>query len=57
MDIIVSSRNVEVSPSLRPLAVEKIGRLDRYLEGMDRAEVPSRRSATPASSSARSARS
>src|SRR5262249_58911117 len=30
---------VEVSPALRDAVVEKIGRVDRYLEGMDRAEV------------------
>ncbi len=39
MDITVSSRHVEVSPSLREAAIDKIGRLERYLEGMDRAEV------------------
>lgn len=39
MDITVSSRHVEVSPSLREAAIDKIGRLERYLEDMDRAEV------------------
>jgi putative sigma-54 modulation protein len=39
VDISVSSRHVEVSPSLKSVAVEKIGRLDRYLDGMERAEV------------------
>ncbi len=39
MDIVVSSRHVEVSPSLRAAAIDKIGRLERYLEDMDRAEV------------------
>lgn len=39
MDITVSSRHVEVSPSLRAAAIEKVGRLERYLEDMDRAEV------------------
>src|SRR5687768_16819181 len=39
MDITVSRRHVELSESLRAVAVEKIGRLDRYLDGMDRAEV------------------
>jgi len=39
VDITVSSRHVEVSPSLREAAIDKIGRLDRYLDGMDRAEV------------------
>lgn len=39
MEITVSSRHTEVSDVLRQAAVEKIGRLSRYLEGMDRAEV------------------
>lgn len=39
MDISVSSRHVEVSPSLKQVTVEKIGRLERYLDGMERAEV------------------
>ena len=39
MDITVSSRHVEVSAALRAAAVEKVGRLERYLEDMDRAEV------------------
>ena len=39
MDITVSSRHVEVSPALRAAAVDKIGRLERYLDDMDRAEV------------------
>ncbi len=39
MDVTVSSRHVEVSPALREAVVEKIGRVERYLEGMDRAEV------------------
>lgn len=39
VDIAVSSRNVEVSASLKAVTVEKIGKLDRYLEGMDRADV------------------
>jgi putative sigma-54 modulation protein len=39
VDVTVSSRHVEVSPALRDAVAEKIGRLDRYLEGMDRAEV------------------
>jgi putative sigma-54 modulation protein len=39
VDISVSSRHVEVSPALRDAVVEKIGRVERYLEGMDRAEV------------------
>jgi putative sigma-54 modulation protein len=39
VDIAVSSRHVEVSPALREAVVEKIGRVARYLEGMDRADV------------------
>jgi putative sigma-54 modulation protein len=39
VEITVSSRHTEVSELLRASTVEKIGRLSRYLEGMDRAEV------------------
>ena len=39
MDIKVSGRHTEVSDALRDATVEKIGRLSRYLDGMDRAEV------------------
>ena len=39
MEITVSSRHTEVSDLLRESTVEKIGRLGRFLEGMDRAEV------------------
>lgn len=39
MEITVSARHTEVSDALREAAVEKIGRLSRFLEGMDRAEV------------------
>jgi len=39
VEITVSSRHTEVSETLRQATVEKIGRLDRFLEGMDRAEV------------------
>jgi putative sigma-54 modulation protein len=39
VDVAVSSRHMEVSPALRASVVEKIGRLDRYLDGMDRADV------------------
>jgi putative sigma-54 modulation protein len=39
LDITVSSRHVEVSAALRTAAIEKVGRLERYLEDMDRAEV------------------
>lgn len=39
MDITVSARHTEVSEPLRQLAIEKISRLSRFLEDMDRAEV------------------
>ncbi len=39
MEITVSGRHTTVSESLRRQAEEKIGRLDKYLAGMDRAEV------------------
>jgi putative sigma-54 modulation protein len=39
VEITVSGRHVEVPASLRAAAVEKIGRLEKYLEGMERAEV------------------
>lgn len=39
MEITVSSRHTEVSELLRASTVDKIGRLSRFLEGMDRAEV------------------
>lgn len=39
MDITVSARHTEVSEALHQATVEKIGRLVRFLEGMDRAEV------------------
>ena len=39
MDVSVSSRHIELSEALRAAAEEKIGRLDRFLEGMNRAEV------------------
>ena len=39
MDVSVSSRHIELSDALRAVAEEKIGRLDRFVEGMDRAEV------------------
>lgn len=35
----MSSRHVEVSAALRAAAIDKVGRLERYLEDMDRAEV------------------
>jgi putative sigma-54 modulation protein len=39
VEITVSSRHTEVSEALRASTIEKIGRLSRFLEGMDRAEV------------------
>jgi putative sigma-54 modulation protein len=39
LDVTVSSRHVELTAALRSAAEERIGRLSRYLEGMDRAEV------------------
>jgi putative sigma-54 modulation protein len=39
VEITVSARHTEVSPALRAAVEEKIGRLSRYLEGMDRADV------------------
>ena len=39
MDVTVSSRHVELTAALRSAAEERIGRLSRYLDGMDRAEV------------------
>ncbi|MEY2569709.1 MAG: putative sigma-54 modulation protein, partial [Acidimicrobiaceae bacterium] len=39
MEITVSSRHTEVSEPLRQSTIEKIGRLSRFLEDMDRAEV------------------
>jgi putative sigma-54 modulation protein len=39
VEITVSSRHTEVSELLRTSTVDKIGRLGRFLEGMDRAEV------------------
>ena len=39
MDVTVSSRHTDVPDNLRRVAEEKIGRLSRFLEGMERAEV------------------
>lgn len=39
MEITVSSRHTEVSEALRAASIEKIGRLSRFVEGMDRGEV------------------
>lgn len=39
MDVTVSSRHTQVPDNLRRVAEDKIGRLDRFLDGLDRAEV------------------
>ena len=39
MDITIGGRKVEVSRSLRDAVEEKVGRLGRFLDGMERAEV------------------
>jgi putative sigma-54 modulation protein len=39
VEITVSARNIDVSAALRAAAEEKIGRLSRYLEDMDRADL------------------
>jgi putative sigma-54 modulation protein len=39
VDVSVSARNVELTPELRAAILEKVGRLDRFLDGMERAEV------------------
>lgn len=39
MDVSVSSRNIELTDALRDMTTEKISRLGRFLDGMDRAEV------------------
>lgn len=39
MEVTVSARHTEVPERLRLLAEEKIGRLDRFVDGMERAEV------------------
>lgn len=35
----MSARHTDISPALRAAAEEKIGRLSRFLDGMERAEV------------------
>lgn len=47
MEITVSARHTEVSSALRAAVEEKIGRLSRYLEGMDRADVHFREERNP----------
>lgn len=39
MEVSVSARHLELTPALRAAAQEKVGRLDRFLDGLDRAEV------------------
>ena len=39
MQVTVSRRNTDVSDQLRSMAEEKIGRLSRFLDGLDHAEV------------------
>ncbi len=39
MDVSVSSRNIELTEALRDVTTEKISRLGRFLDGMERAEV------------------
>jgi len=39
LEITVSARHTDISPALRAAAEDKIGRLSRFVDGMDRAEV------------------
>ena len=39
MQITVSAKHTDISPALRAAAEEKIGRLDRFVDGMEYAEV------------------
>lgn len=39
MEVTVSGRNMDITEQLRLAATEKIGRLARFVDGMDRAEV------------------
>jgi putative sigma-54 modulation protein len=39
VDVTVSSRHLELTDALRRAAEEKIGRLERFLDGIERAEV------------------
>jgi putative sigma-54 modulation protein len=39
LDVTVSSRHNKVSEALRSTTIDKIGRLTRFLDGMDRADV------------------
>jgi putative sigma-54 modulation protein len=39
VEVTISSRGVRVTPHLEEMVKEKVGRLDKYLDGLDRAEV------------------
>jgi putative sigma-54 modulation protein len=39
VEITVSSRNMELTDALKETALEKVGRLERFLSGMERAEI------------------
>ena len=39
MDVTISSRGVRVTPHLEEMVMQKVGRLERYLYGLDRAQV------------------
>ena len=39
MEITVSARHIDISPALRAAAEEKLGRLSRFGDGFERAEV------------------
>ena len=39
MQIAISSRKTVVTPRLEEVIRDKIGRLDKFLEGMERAEI------------------
>lgn len=39
MQVTISARHTEITPRLQQVINEKIGRLDRYVDGIDRAEV------------------
>ena len=39
MEVSISARHVDVTPRLKEVIHEKIGGLDRFIEGLDRAEV------------------
>jgi len=39
MDVTISTRRTELTPRLEDYVKEKVGRLDRFVDGLDRAEV------------------